>query len=111
MDRIQYSSCVGAGLKGKKMDAPTRKMEFCIVSKMCSGKAGNRDEAARLCSLPKPEKPEGTGRRRKHKGEAAAPFDPMTLMPHCEKKLGVVVRSGELPANTDITGLCKLILG
>lgn len=111
MDRVQYNSCIAAGLKGKKMDAQTRRLEFCIVSKTCSGKARDRSEAQRLCSLPKPEKPEGTGKRRKHKGEAPAPFDPMTLMPYCEKKLGTVVRSGELPANTDVSGLCKLILG
>lgn len=110
MDRVQFNSCLATGLKGKKFTKEQRKIEFCTLAKICA-KGISRDEAIKLCSLPKPEKPEGGTRRRKHKGEAAAPFDPMTLMPHCENKLGVVVRSGELPANTDVTGLCKLILG
>ncbi len=57
MDRAKYTSCVGSGMKGKSLTREERQMEFCIVSKLCSGKAKGRDEAKVICSQPKPPKP------------------------------------------------------
>jgi hypothetical protein len=111
MDRAEYNSCIANGLRGKKLGKEERKLEFCIISKTCSGKARSREEAARVCSLPKPPKPEGTGKKRRSKKTAAAEFDTTTLIPRCEGKLAGMVRSGELPRDTDVPGICQLILG
>lgn len=62
MDRVRYNSCIGNGLRGKKMETAERRMEFCIISKTCSGKAKDREEAKLICSQPKPLK-EHKGRR------------------------------------------------
>jgi hypothetical protein len=97
-------------ISGKKEPAQ-RKLDFCVGAKICSGKAKTREEAVTLCNAPKPEKPEGTGKKRRSKKADCPAFDAMSLMPNCEKKLGTVVRSGELPSGTDITGICQLILG
>jgi hypothetical protein len=56
MDRVKYNSCIAAGLRGKKMETAERRMEFCIISKTCSGKAKDREEAKAICSQPKPYK-------------------------------------------------------
>ena len=55
--REEYNACIASGLKGKQFNKEQRKLEFCIVSKTCSGKATNREEAQYLCSLPKEPKP------------------------------------------------------
>ena len=56
--RQEYTSCVGQGMRGKQLSKPERQLEFCVVSKLCSKKAGTREEAIRLCSLPKESKPQ-----------------------------------------------------
>ena len=66
MNRQEYNACVGAGLKGKTLGKEERKLEFCIVSKTCSGKAKDREEAKYLCSLPKEPKPAKVKRGTKH---------------------------------------------
>lgn len=51
-----YAQCVGQHMKEIKPENPTqRKREFCIASKVCSGKAEEREEAENLCSLAHPE--------------------------------------------------------
>jgi len=55
--REEYNACVSEGLKGKKLGKEERQQEFCIVAKLCSGKAQNRAEADALCSQPKEPKP------------------------------------------------------
>lgn len=57
MDRQKYARCVGEGLKGKHLTKEARQMEFCVVSKLCSGKSKSREEAQLVCSQPKPLKP------------------------------------------------------
>lgn len=57
MKQEEYRSCISKGLTGKKFDKEQRKLEFCIVSKLCSSKAKDRKEAEHLCSLPKEPKP------------------------------------------------------
>jgi hypothetical protein len=77
VDRAAYNACVGEGMKGKHLTKDERKLEFCIASKLCSGKAGDRDEAQRLCSLPKPPK---EPKLRRHRAEATpAPDDACDL--------------------------------
>lgn len=56
MNREEYNACVAKGMTGKKLTGDERKLEFCVVAKTCSGKAGSRDEAVRMCNEPKPEK-------------------------------------------------------
>jgi len=53
MDRVKYNNCMASGLKGKTLTKDQRQSEFCILAKVCSGKAKDRDEATRLCSQPK----------------------------------------------------------
>jgi hypothetical protein len=111
MDRVQYNSCVADGLRGKKMDSETRKMEFCIVSKLCSGKAANRDAAQVICSQPKAPKPAKEGKKRRSKKQECPEFDTTTLIPRCEAQLMKMVKGGELPGDSDVSGICQLILG
>ncbi len=53
MDRALYNSCIGGKLKGLHLSKEERKLEFCIVSKVCSGKAADRDAAIAACNVPK----------------------------------------------------------
>lgn len=64
MDRQKYNACISSGLKGKQLGKEERKLEFCIVSKLCSGKARNREEATLICSQPKEPKPVKTSKRK-----------------------------------------------
>jgi len=66
--RQEYTSCVGQGMKGKKLSREERQLEFCVVSKLCSQKTSNREEAIRLCNLPKEPKLEKTRVTRKKAG-------------------------------------------
>lgn len=50
MGKEDYRNCVGAGLKGKTLGKEERKLEFCIISKLCSQKAKDREEAKKLCA-------------------------------------------------------------
>lgn len=110
-NRQEFNSCVQGGLKDKHFpDQAARRMEFCVLAKMCA-KHLSRDEAEKICSQPKPPKPEGEKKHRRSKKGECPPFDTMSLMPHCEKKLAVMVKSGELPTDTDVPGICQLILG
>jgi len=70
MDRAKYAKCVGDGLRGKTLGKAERKLEFCIVSKLCSSKAKDREEAMRVCSLPKEPKPTKMTSRRSRKPES-----------------------------------------
>jgi len=42
-----------------------RKLDFCVGAKICSGKAKDREEAERICALPKPVKPRSPRKREK----------------------------------------------
>lgn len=53
MDRAEYNACMGAGMKGKKMDRRQRSREFCVLAKLCSKKVGTREEAETICDKPK----------------------------------------------------------
>lgn len=55
--REEYRSCIAKGLKGKQLNKEERKLEFCIVSKLCSKKSKNREDAREVCLLPKEPKP------------------------------------------------------
>lgn len=62
MSQEDYQNCVAKGLRGKTLDKEERRLEFCIVSKLCSSKAKDREEAKYLCSLPKePKAPKSKG--------------------------------------------------
>ena len=58
MDKKKYNTCVGDALRGKSYTKEERKMEFCIASKLCSGKSSSREAAIKTCeakaSQPKP---------------------------------------------------------
>ena len=109
MDRALFNSCISEGMRGKTFTKDQRKLEFCILAKKCA-KGTDRAEAERICSQPKPPKPEGAGKRRGKKAECP-PFDSTTLIPRCEVQLGKMVKGGELPGDTDVPGICRLILG
>jgi len=108
----EYRACMTPAMREfpKGIPKEERSILFCMAAKKCSGKVSSAEEARAICSQPKPPKPEGTKKRRSKKDECP-PFDAMSLMPHCEKKLAVMVKSGELPTDTDVTGICQLILG
>jgi len=60
MDRKQYNQCMVPYMKGSK-PKEQRQFDMCVGAKICSGKAGNEEEAKRICSLPKEPKPVKTG--------------------------------------------------
>lgn len=111
MDRVEYNTCVASGLKGKKLDKAARQLEFCVVSKLCSKKAGSREEAIEICNQPKPPKPEGEKKHRRSKKEPECECNSTMFIAQCESKAVGMVKDGSLPADTDISGLCQLILG
>ena len=63
MDRKEYTNCMVPYMRG---GGPDRKERFCIGAKICSKKAANEQEAAKLCAEaaanPKPPKPKGVRR-------------------------------------------------
>lgn len=70
MDRKAYNKCVGDGMRGKKLSGPERKREFCITAKLCSGKAGSRDEADQICQLSASQPKPARATRRTSRGSA-----------------------------------------
>ncbi len=111
MDRQAYNSCMSPFIRGTGKSKEDRQMDFCIGAKICTGKAKDEKEARLICEQPKAPKPEKTGKRRSKKSAECPPFDTMSLMPKCEKQLGKMVQSGELPSGFDVVGACELILG
>ena len=55
MDRAAYNRCMTPFMKGSKT-REQRQFDMCVGAKACSGKAASRDEAERICSLPKEPK-------------------------------------------------------
>lgn len=53
MDRAEFNSCISKGMAGKKFSKGERKIEFCTLAKLCSGKSKSRDEALEICRQPK----------------------------------------------------------
>ena len=68
-----YSQCVGDAMRGKKLSPDERKREFCISSKLCSGKASARDDANRLCeeAARNPSTPKKRSRKVSPRGGAS----------------------------------------
>lgn len=56
MRQEDYRACMSKGLKNKQFTKEERQAEFCILAKLCSEKVQTREEAARICSEPKPPK-------------------------------------------------------
>lgn len=65
MRREEYNACISKGLKGKTFGKEERKLEFCVVAKLCSSKIKDREEAERICSLPKEPKPLKASKKQK----------------------------------------------
>lgn len=65
MKREEYNSCIAKNMTGKRLSKEERKLEFCIVAKLCAGKVKNREEAKLVCSLPKEPKPAKASRAKK----------------------------------------------
>lgn len=72
MDRAQYNACMSPYIKGKEKTKEERQANFCIGAKICTGKAKNEEEAARICAEPKPPKPISTAKPRGNKCFASA---------------------------------------
>ena len=57
MKREEYRDCMGKAMKGiTGISREERGKLFCVNAKLCSGKSKTREEAERVCSLPKPPK-------------------------------------------------------
>lgn len=65
--RQEFNSCISKGMAGKTFTKEQRKLEFCTLAKLCSGKVRSREEALRICSQPKPPKPARTSRQGRSK--------------------------------------------
>lgn len=57
MKREEYNACIARGMSGKQLPKEERRLEFCIIAKVCSGKATDREAAKLICSQPKQPKP------------------------------------------------------
>lgn len=59
MKQEDYRKCVARGLSGKTLKPEERKLEFCVVAKLCSKKVSSREEAELICkeSINKPKPP------------------------------------------------------
>ena len=66
MKQEDYRNCIAKGLKGKTLKPEERKLEFCVVAKLCSHKSKDREEAELVCkeslNKPKPLKQPSTKR-------------------------------------------------
>jgi len=57
-NREAYNQCLRPFLVGSK-PKEQRQLDFCVGAKLCSSKAATKEEAIRICSLPKPPKEPG----------------------------------------------------
>jgi hypothetical protein len=80
-----------------KGGGPDRKLRFCVGAKLCSGKAKNEQEAIQLCSVPKEPKAGKVGKKK-------AGVNP------CVRDVTARIKSGELPADTDIADVCAEVI-
>ncbi len=59
MDRKEYTTCMTPHMKGTGKTKEQRQKDMCIGAKLCTGKAANEQEAAKLCAEaalnPKPK--------------------------------------------------------
>lgn len=55
MDRQKYNQCMIPHMRGSKTKEQRQK-DMCVGAKICSGKAKTKEEAVKLCSVPKPVK-------------------------------------------------------
>lgn len=114
MSREQYTACITPKMRAfpKGIPRAERNLLFCAAAKVCAGKASSEKEALEICRSQPPKPPKEHKARRSSKGEPEMPeCSSVQFIELCERKLPGMVRSGELPANTDIPGLCQLILG
>ena len=69
--REEYTACMKPYMTG---GGPDRKERFCHGAKICSGKAKNKDEAARLCAEAAANpKPAGAAGKKSRKCKIVAP--------------------------------------
>lgn len=50
MDRPAYNNCMKPYMTGKGLSKEERQQNICVGAKICSGKASNKEDAARLCA-------------------------------------------------------------
>jgi hypothetical protein len=103
MDKSAYQNCITPAMKSfpKGITKDERSKLFCQAAKICSGKAKDKDEAVRLCDLPKEPKAPRVRRAKAAGGEAAAgcPVCPPAgnAIPQCE-----AILVNELPSDEGI---------
>jgi hypothetical protein len=49
LDRQQYNMCMKPHMTGTGLSKEERQANMCIGAKLCTGRASNEDEAAKLC--------------------------------------------------------------
>ena len=109
--REEFTRCITPFMKGAK-SKEERQLNMCIGAKICSGKAKTREEAERLCLLPKePKAPRKTSRQRAKEQEACDPdvffevasqFDNVYITAHGDRcapchTLDKLIRENDLP--------------
>lgn len=110
MDRKAYNECMRPYITGSK-PKEQRKLDFCVGAKLCSQKASSREEAERICSLPKePKAPKNTGNPSK-KGNPGNNQREIAKLAHCMvDKINIAtvtdIKSLEM-ALIDAMGRCK----
>ena len=62
MDREEYNQCMSPHIKGKGKTKEQRQLDFCIGAKLCTGAAGTRAEAEKICQEQPPKAPKVRGK-------------------------------------------------
>ena len=99
MDRKAYNECIAPHIRGTGLSKEERKLRFCVGAKLCSQKVNTKEEAIRVCKLPKPVKePKPTKRRG---GKA-----------NCEADMSKVATClvGKLTANSTADDIVKILV-
>ena len=110
-NREKYTACMTPAMRAfpKGIPREERSLLFCAAAKVCAGKAKSKEEGLAICKAQPPKEPKE--RKPRGKKEECPACDSTIFIGQCVKKLPGLIRSGELPADTDIPGLCQLILG
>lgn len=106
MDRADYNACMSQGMSGKELSKEERRREFCVVAKMCSGKAKDRDSASNLCSRGREDANGRSERANKRHSKVCLDKDTKILIQNIIKSQGLEDQDFILSALERIPG-CK----
>lgn len=94
MDREAYNSCMKPFMSGTGKTKQERQQSMCIGAKMCTGKAKNQEEAARMCAIPKVPK-WAKSAEKEIKGDSASCEERTDQLREMIESMALKVREGQ----------------